>query len=245
MNLNNLNLPNFIIIGAQKAATSTLRYNLNKHPDIFVVRDELHFFNNEQKWSQGVSWYSRFFDHPEMIQGEKTPNYLSSIKAHERIASTVPNAKLIILLRNPIDRAYSAWNYFNLNIENSRNWGWKIEDFETIITDAEVTKLGPFAKVINNGKYIHQIENLLKYFPREQLFFGITERFKQDPNSQFSNILDFIGVRQIPIIIEEYNVMPYLTEIKPDTRNNLDKLFAPFNQQLFEFLGEEIKEWKL
>ena len=248
------NLPDFIIIGAQKAGTSALRFNLSKHPDIFTAKvatgnenrpfkNEINFFNSDVTWDKGISWYKSLFSEPDKIQGEKTPAYIMSEKAMQRMVEVAPNVKLILLLRNPVHRAYSQWNHHNQKLAKAPNSRWKIDTFENIIS-LSTQNISPFNSLINQGKYILQINKILKHFPREQLFFGITERFLNDPNRQLDKVLDFLGAERIDLKPQIRHKREYQENIKQETKIYLDTLFEPYNQQLFDFLGEEIVEWK-
>ncbi len=117
-------LPDFLIIGVQKGGTTSLWYHLKEHPQIqmspnFIGKNsigkintkEVHFFDNPKQWGKGISWYKSLFNENSQLQGEATPDYVSDFNAHERMYKDVPNAKLIVILRNPIDRAYSAYNH--------------------------------------------------------------------------------------------------------------------------------------
>jgi len=246
---NPTNLPDFIIIGAQKAGTSALRYNLNKHPDIYMATieqggsNEPNFFTRPKNWEKGLSWYTDLFQHPDKIQGEKSPDILFNNQAIIRIAQTVPNAKLIVLLRDPVTRAYSAWNHNNQIIDISQNWGWRAESFETALSLAE-KQVAPFKQLINKGIYIAHINNLLQYFPREQLFFGIAERFKQHPNEQLNKVLSFLGAANMELKPEIRHDRKYTEPMNSETKIHLKNLFKPINEQLYAFLGEEISEWQ-
>jgi hypothetical protein len=108
-------LPTFLIIGAQKSATRWLRVNLGEHPDVFTADEELSFFNHRRKWRRwGTEWYRDQFGgwDGEPVMGESTPGYM--ILRHDpqtiakRIEVTLPDVRLIAVLRNPIDRANSA-----------------------------------------------------------------------------------------------------------------------------------------
>jgi hypothetical protein len=108
-------LPTFLVIGAQKSATRWLRYNLDFHPDVFASQTELSFFNNGERFEkQGVEWYATQFEGwaGEPFVGEATPGYMmwrhrTNVVA-ERIQRTVPDVRLVAMLRNPVDRAHSA-----------------------------------------------------------------------------------------------------------------------------------------
>lgn len=245
---NTTNLPDFIIIGAQKAGTSALRHNLNKHPEIYMATveqgnaNEPNFFSRGKNWEKGLSWYTSLFYQTDKIQGEKTPDIFFIWKAMERMAQTIPNAKIITLLRNPITRAYSAWNHNNQIIEISQNWGWRIVDFETAIVLAE-QKVEPFVRLLHKGYYIQHINRLVEYFPREQLFFGITERFKQHPNEQINNVLDFLGAAPMDLEPEIRHSRKYTEQMSLDAQVYLDDIYKPMNEQLKEFLDDDIPEW--
>jgi len=107
--------PTFVIIGAQKCATRWLRMNLGKHPDIYTARSELAFWNTEKRVERlGLDWYRDQFDgwKGEPIVGEATPGYMiwrhHPARVAKRMKDAIPDARLIALLRNPIDRAQSA-----------------------------------------------------------------------------------------------------------------------------------------
>jgi hypothetical protein len=107
-----------VIIGAQKCGTRWLRWNLSKHPEIYAPASEVHFFNNREHFAEGASWYRAQFDgwSGEPIVGEATPGYM--IRKHHpevvaaRMHETLPEAKLVAILRNPVDRAVSAMVHF-------------------------------------------------------------------------------------------------------------------------------------
>ena len=106
-------LPNLIIIGAQKCGTTSLHYYLNLHPQILMSREkELNFFITERNWSKGVDWYRSQFVEKAEIYGESSPNYTDYIRfggVPERMYSVVPDARLIYILRDPIERIVSHY----------------------------------------------------------------------------------------------------------------------------------------
>src|SRR4051812_37688234 len=115
MSSRELPLPTFLIIGAQKSATRWLRLNIGLHPEVYAASTELEFFNNGKRFDElGVPWYREQFAgwSGEPVIGEATPGYMfwrhRPTVCVERIESVVPNARLIALLRNPVDRALSA-----------------------------------------------------------------------------------------------------------------------------------------
>jgi len=233
-------LPDFLIIGAQKSGTSALYHNLNRHPSIYLPTSdgkiEIQFFNNEKNWQRGVNWYKSHFTQSDCLQGEKTPEYLFFNKCHKRMHRIVPNAKLIILLRNPVDRAYSHWNHFNQDYEQSKHWGWKIVDFETAVTSHR--------DMIKRGEYIDQIGQLLTFYDKSQIHISIAERMKKDPVKEIGNVFSFLDISHVDVQYQNNHVRVYPEPMKKDIRKHLLEYYQPFNARLFDFLGYSVPEWE-
>ena len=85
---------------------------------------------------------------------------------------------------------------------------------------------------------------MIQHFPREQIFFGVAERFIEDPNGQLNRVLDFLGAERMELQPKLVHKRKYQEKIKPETKSYLEKLFKSSNQQLFDFIGEEISEWE-
>ena len=105
-------LPEFVIIGAAKSATTWLAQNLQAHPQVFIPGPEPHYFSTE--FHRGQAWYESWFEQapPDRRVGEKSADYLAHPEAPRRIAKALPHARLIVQLRNPIERAYSDYCMF-------------------------------------------------------------------------------------------------------------------------------------
>ncbi len=243
------NLPNFLIVGAQKAGTTALRYNLERHPDIYMARRdgvnsaEIHFFDNDANWRKGVEWYQKYFLCPDKLQGEKTPNYLHNTKSHERMASVVPDAKLIVLVRNPVDRAYSHWNHFNQVSDRSKNWGWVVTDFETAFSEELSATRHVHSSILNNGKYIFQLASLFRFYPPEKIHICVTERLRNNTQQEMCRIYRFLGVEEIELPFKNVHVRPYTDPMEKDVRRRLEEYYRIFNEALFKYLGARIHEW--
>lgn len=106
-------LPNLIVIGAMKCGTTSLHFQLRRHPDIEMPRDkELNFFIEEKNWPKGVDWYASRFRGGTRIRGESSPHYTSASRfpgVAARMASVIPDARLVFLVRDPIERLISDW----------------------------------------------------------------------------------------------------------------------------------------
>src|SRR5213078_3047078 len=106
-------LPNLVVIGAQKCGTSGLHYYLSLHPEVSMSRPkELNYFIEERNWPRGVDWYRRHFDPRARVRGESSPNY-TAYPQHEgvpkRMHSLLPDARLIYLVRDPLERIAAHW----------------------------------------------------------------------------------------------------------------------------------------
>ena len=180
-------LPNFLICGIEKGGTSSLYYYLKAHPEVFMAsKKEINFFS--YNYFRGVGWYEAHFDGAESAdahaRGEASPLYMAHPEVPRRIAHTIPEAKLLFVLRNPIERAYSEY-WFNVN----RGVQYPQQSFSKIIR-----KPTGYRRYIRKGFYADQIEAFLPHFSRDQLHFIITEEMQQDTRSELQRCFRFLGV---------------------------------------------------
>lgn len=203
--------PDFLIIGAQKAGTSSLFHYLAQHPDIDLPSNkELHFF--DLQYENGIEWYSTLFPKKKFlsrqITGEATPYYLFHPLVAERIHAHYPSIKLIVLLRNPIDRAYSQFQMErNRGIEPEPNFMSAIElENERIADEKQQIMCGKIksgdkfmnCSYLSRGLYGKQIALWLQYFSARQIFFIKSEDFFSDTNIHLERIQNFLGVSYVP-----------------------------------------------
>ncbi len=172
----------FIGVGAQKSGTSWAYTCLYDHPQVCAPIKEIHFFSRP-RWSEGRAWYERHFSACEdgKKAGEFSTSYLYSKEAPQRIHELYPDAKIIAILRNPIDRAYSQYR-------NAIKSGEISED-----TQFEVYAQGEVS-VLEQGLYAEQIARYDKYFKKEQLLVLIYEDIKKDPVLFMKRIYEFLGI---------------------------------------------------
>jgi len=188
-------LPDFIIVGAQKCGTSTLHYSLSKHPNIFMSNPkELDFFDNDDNFKLGIEWYASFFEKCPLdsIAGEASPEYFHCEQAAYRMAKLLPKVKIIILLRNPVDRAYSGyWHSVRIASETLPfNRAIKIEA-ERIVNNPYGMK---FYSYISRGLYFKQIKTYFDLFGRSKIFIIISEEYFSNPAGTLKKISEFLGV---------------------------------------------------
>ena len=193
----------FIIAGTQKGGTSALDAYLREHPQICMARvKEVHFFDGEPFQSASQLDYSRyhsFFDAPsgDRIWGEATPIYMYWQNAPRRIWRYNPAMKLIMILRNPIDRAFSHWN---MERERSRD---PLTFWEAIRNETERCRDSlPFQhrvfSYVDRGFYTEQLRRIWSFFPRSQTLVLLNRDLKTEPQSVMDAACRFLGVDTLP-----------------------------------------------
>ncbi|MGC1273658.1 MAG: sulfotransferase [Planctomycetaceae bacterium] len=182
--------PDFLIIGAMKAGTSTLRDHLRVSRDVFVVPQELHYFSDDAVFARGPEWYRTQFAGAGGAGaiGEKTASYCSSEKAARRIREHLPDVKLIWLFREPVARCYSHyWHSVQRGREPLRFADAVRAEQYLVSGDRERTYL-------RRSRYSEQVESYLELFPREQLFFVLFEEMVKQPAVALERVFRFLEV---------------------------------------------------
>ena len=177
-------LPNLIVIGAQKCGTSGLHYYLGLHPEVSMSRPkELNFFIEERNWPRGVDWYRRHFDPAATIRGESSPNYTAypqHMGVPERMASLVPDARLIYIVRDPLARIAAHWVH---NFAKRREKG-----------DLKTTLMHPNTSYLVRSQYHMQLQQFLRYFDREQILVFQQSDLRDDRTATLRRVFEFVGV---------------------------------------------------
>lgn len=240
--------PDFVIIGAQRAGTTSLHAYLSAHPQVKTpITKELHYLTDRHE--RGLDWYLGQFPlaiPPHAITGEATPYALFHPLAPKRLLDTSPYAKLIALLRNPVDRAYSHYLH-----ERSR--GFETLDFASAL-DAESERLvGEEARIsrdpsyisephkhfsyLARGDYAPQLERWFAHVPRQQLLVLRSENLYGQPAETLAHVAGFLGIApelDAPFAAHNRSAGPPLDAA---IRARLTDHFAPKNARLEELLG--------
>lgn len=246
-------LPDFIIIGAQRCGTTSLFNYLARHPQAAPARrKEVHFF--DLNYEKGIRWYGEQFPPRragQTLAFEASPYYLFHPQVPKRVRGCVTSAKLIVLLRNPIDRAYSHYHW-------AVTQRCETMPFETAIEREGERLRGERERLLLDGGYYsfpHQhfsyrsrgiyIDQLLAWtpapFPREQVLVVRSEDLYSNPAPVFRSALDFVGLDAWePPEYEKHNDLSYQA-MSPGVRERLIDFFRPHNQRLYEFLGRDLK----
>jgi hypothetical protein len=258
-------LPDFLIIGAQKSGTSSLYRYLAQHPQIRASDPkEVHYFDGGldagiDSYARGEGWYRSHFPLlSDVAPGQKvfeaSPLYLLHPLAPERIAAVVPHAKLIAVLRNPVDRALSHY-FHNVRNNDLRKNREELPPREAMAAE-EARLAGPIARgdyrdeayrafsYKARGRYLEQIERYWAHFPRENLLALRAEDLFANPAGTVRRVFDFLELDTAPgnnIDYRPQNVgrNSAIASVDPLALADLEAHFAPLNQALGAALGED------
>jgi hypothetical protein len=243
-------LPDFLIIGAQKAGTTALYAYLRWHPGITGPSfKEVSYF--DRHYARGERWYRAHLParSRSRLVGEASPSYLFHPLAPERVAALIPDARLIALLRDPVDRAFSHY-------QHEVSLGREPLSFEEALDREEERMSGEVERMIREpsyfshawwnytyaarGLYAEQLERWFAVFPREQLLVLVSEEMLDDPAETYPRVLDFLGadgheLSSYPRIFSR----DYAAMAEP-TRRRLQDFFAKPNRRLGALLGREL-----
>ncbi|MEV7965428.1 sulfotransferase [Sphaerisporangium sp. NPDC088356] len=255
-------LPSFLIVGAQRSGTTSLYRALAQHPLMLkpVLRKGVHYF--DMAYGKGMSWYRAHFPlkatahRLERRYGmrplafESSPYYVFHPLAASRIACDLPGAKLIVLVRDPVERAYSAHAH-----EVAR--GFETEpSFERAI-DLEPHRLAgeaerlceqPYAishahrhhAYLARGRYTEQLDRLEPLFGRGRILVVDSGRFFTSPECVYDEVLEFLGLPRLgDPVFERHNARPRPADMPASLRDALSDHFTPWDQRLQPWLACE------
>jgi len=255
--------PDFLIIGAARSGTTSLYQYLTQHPSIIPgVGKEIYFF--DKKFGRGINWYKSFFptklsmfrteskQKNKCLTGEATPRYLHYPHAPKRVFELIPNVKLIVLLRNPIDRAYS---HYQMEVSS----GNEELSFEDAIEQEEERTKDDMKKMENDenfysvyfyrksyltrGIYVDQLKKWFNFFPKEKFLILKSEDLYSDPSKIYQESLDFLRLKKYELDSFKAHRMREYSSIRKETREKLTDYFRPYNEQLYQLLNRNF-DWK-
>ena len=266
--------PSFLILGAQKAGTSALHSYLSAHPQIVPAREkEVCYFDQDCLYELGTEWYLRHFPlladlGTNKVTFESTPEYICSSKAPARIFAFDRHMKLIVLLRNPVARAYSAWNMFRTLIESQPEYLRSLlptcdpplqEWFDAILSSdlfpdfakavaEEIERIASgsttvYPDFVRRGFYYDQLLRYFDYFDRSQFAIIHSEDLRAHTNEVLSTLSSFLG---LPLHAWDrtepllIHVGQYQDQLTSDTRALLRDFYGPHNERLYSMLGRDL-----
>lgn len=241
---------NFVLAGAQKSGTTALHYFLSRHPHITMGdQQEIHFFDNDALFASEAD-YQELHKHypplgPSTIAGDCTPSYIYHERAAERIWEYNPKIKLLILLRNPVDRAFAHWNMQRFRGREPLDFFDAVREEQMRIEGAPPAEARRFA-YIDRGFYGRQLERLFKFFPREQVKTVKFEEFKNNQRETLASIFSFLSRKPLRWIrSKDRNVVPYQRAMIWEERVFLYNIFADDIARVEQMLGWDCLDWKL
>ena len=231
-------LPSALIIGTMKGGTSTLNAWLRYHPQVmFSAIKEVHFF--DEQFDRGERWYRTYFPLWERWLGgrcalEATPAYLyRAPQVAERMHGLVPEARLIVLLRNPVSRAISHYGH---QVQR----GVEQRSPAEALMSSDPSGQGKPNHYKRRGLYAEQIQQVLRFYPREQLLVLRSEDFFADPAEAYAQVQRFLGLdpQPLPPASAAENVGRAKAEIPMEVKQHLETFYRGPNQQLQALLPE-------
>lgn len=266
------NDPDFIIIGSQKSGTTSLHYYLNHHPYLVGSKPkEIHYFDKWINYGYDLNWYQNHFKtipSKKVLFFESSPNYIYHKEVARLIKKYYPTIKLILILRNPIDRAYSAWNMYREMYEKNKpdfskrkgrvprepNYIYKylmkdrnqFPDFsEAIQIELKLLNQKNVPKepaILRRGFYVDQIRNYLQIFPRKNLYIIGFKDLTINTKKVLNNLDNFLGVPEYhynQIKNEPKGQRKYQKKMESKEREFLIDFYHQKNIELFELLKFE------
>lgn len=250
--------PAFLIVGAQRCGTTTLYKTLAEHPDVLSagLHKGVHYFDTGYR--RGPRWYRGHFPTNltarrreratgiRPITGEASPYYMFHPLVPERIARDLPDVKLIVMLRDPVERAYSAFTHEKARGFETESFERAIELEETRLADAdEEFAKNPFHEsaahqhnaYLSRGRYIDQLERLERHVGRDRIHVVDSDDLFTNVNPAFSETLDFLELRAwTPASLQKRNARPRRS-LEGDFRRHLESYFEPFDERLESWWG--------
>lgn len=249
-------LPSVLIIGAQKGGTTSLFNYLVRHPDVLPpFGKEIHYF--DLHYARGVQWYRGRFPYEYRLRGgaltlDASPYYLMHPQAPERAARLLPDARLVVLLRNPVDRAFSHYQHEVRGGREKLSFGEAIEkEPERLAGEEERLRSDPWYYSFNHhrysysrrGRYVEQLRRWVEHFSRSRLLVLQSEWLFRDPAAATGAAQEFLDLR--PYQGETHRPFlqgTYDREMPSELRRRLVTYFEPYNRELYQWLGEEF-DW--
>eukprot|EP01103_Thecamoeba_quadrilineata_P000798 TRINITY_DN10700_c0_g1_i1.p1 TRINITY_DN10700_c0_g1~~TRINITY_DN10700_c0_g1_i1.p1 ORF type:complete len:394 (-),score=66.18 TRINITY_DN10700_c0_g1_i1:54-1235(-) len=257
-------LPYAVVLGASRAGTTTLWNWLGHHPNLKGGQlKQSSFFCTRDHWNKGLPYYYEFFANhanpTESLPWEVSTRYLSTSAAPPRMIRVLPHAKLIVLVRDPVARAFS--NYWAL-VENQPQ-NVRVQSFDALAL-SELENMAQFRSgcftdevlasrrlrsdctenyLLSRGLYIHQIQHWMKFYPREQLLVVESEKLFNQPRETLREIIKFLDIDD-DLLPENFKFEPSEMTDPPrpmsnTTREALQNYFKPYNRKLEEYLGQK------
>ena len=254
-------LPDFLIIGAMKCGTTTLFEMMSSHPGVEApVTKEIQFFSQPKNYARGERWYRAHFPSERRIHeraevlgyrpqtGEATP--AMSVPMHaENAVALVPSARLIVTLRDPVERAYSHFQHMRHHaIPERRSFFEALQAEQQLLKNGVTVNAENFSRTrqplvkfgyLNRGRYALELEHWLRHFTREQMLIINFDAWKHEPEQAAAQVTEFLGLPSHDYQARRSNRGVYPEPMPANCREFLTEYYRPWNRRLFELLGED------
>ncbi|HRD51860.1 MAG TPA: sulfotransferase [Flavobacteriales bacterium] len=234
--------PALIIIGAQKAGTTTLYHLLAQHPRIIQPRvKEVSFFCNEEAYARGMGHYRSFFPRRPVlgraITFDASPMYLYHERCAERIARQLPEAICLAILRDPVERAYSAWNMYHqfkndprhAHLHDPRGFEEAVEE------ELSGRQVDSARRYLDRGVYMPQLARYLRAVGPDRLLVHGFDQVKQDPAGLVNGVLARLGLEALPADHPAFAT-------RSNSRVYESAMSAPMTERLRAFFAEDMDQ---
>lgn len=240
---------NFLICGAQKAGTSALHTYLSTHSSVHMsAQKELHYFDGEEYFSQQKPDYCFYHSHfqPEKgnkLIGEATPIYMYWDHAARRIRQYNAKMKIIVVLRNPVQRAYSHWNMERVRNAEELNFHDAIKS-ESIRAQQCLPLQDRVHSYIDRGFYCKQINRLWRYFGKNNVLILRHESLLNNPKGTLKIVTDFLNIEPMKALTpKKVHKLPYNESMNENDKKHLISIFKTEILELENLLGWDCQEW--
>jgi tetratricopeptide (TPR) repeat protein len=236
--------PDFLIIGGMKCGTTSLYSYVVRHPQVLAaLKKEIHFF--DMNFSKGIQWYLSHFmplnNNLKYLTGEATP-CLGDRGVAEKIAQNFPDLKLIVILRNPIDRAYSQYNHAVKWFGVQDKFEAAIEPYlknmqlNQLMLKDDTAYLNVKCNYLLRSLYVYLFKEWLEFFPREQFLILKSEDLSIHPNAVMEQVYGFLNLSNYQLNEYHKELTGSYNSLNDYLRASLNQYFQPHNQKLEELL---------
>ena len=246
--------PDLLIIGTQRGGTTSLFRYLMQIP-VFKepLLKEVHYF--DLNYHRSTEWYLSHFPQIHIgkskITGEASPYYLYHPDVPARVAEALPDVKLIVLLRNPIFRAYSQYTHSAKLEFETRSFVDAVNDeIQQILTGNHMPEPNTVEhrerSYVDRGIYLVQLQRWQQYFPQSQILLLISEDFFDNPQSTLREIMEFLGIEALDMkdsLFATHNQSLYSKHMSPETYKRLAEFYQPYNTQLESEFRLDLSRW--
>jgi hypothetical protein len=237
----------FIIAGSKKGGTTAGISNLSMHPDISMVKHEISYYSIIDHFQKGKKWYMSHFDYRKKRVGDKAPDVMYQDGCLQLLQHTNPHVKIILFLRNPIERAYSDWKMTKERFNNKNSFEYCIlDEYKYRMKEPKLYNVSFFSSFIRRGFYYEQIQEILKYFSKENLLILISEKIRKNMDEEYQKIFSFLELPEYHAnFVEEFQSLS--PDDVLDKKNKiylfLKKIYEDDVKQLEKFLGYKTEWW--